>query len=233
MMEASASEHRHGGFNLPLSGREALRKNVAPGRLTAVHRLGSADAMRRVMFAGWVALAITACGGNEPKVVSAIAGLPEYTPSEASLYGDEFTAAVFGLPKEIAPSQDPKLRERTDRADAIIPVRISTVTADSLAGVRAYTLGVVADGAPVVGSAPAGQLEIRLGPGNPSLTQVQLADTSLVGKRFLLFVRRYADAGEAVNHYHGEADAPDVRKAIESAQALDSLKNAPQNQKER
>jgi hypothetical protein len=189
--------------------------------------------MRRVMFAGWVALCITACGGNEPRVASAVAGLPEYTPAEASLYGDEFTAAVFGLPKEVDPSQDPKLRERTDRADAIVPVRISTVTADSLAGVRAYTIGVAADGPPVAGTPPDGPLDIRLGPGNPSLSQVQIADTSLVGKRFLLFIRRYSDAGEAVTHYHGEADSPDVRKAIESAQALDSLKSAPQNQKER
>jgi len=189
--------------------------------------------MRRVMFAVGVAFCITACGGNEPKVVSAVAGLPEYTPSEASLYDDEFTAAVLGLPKEVEPSQDPKLQARTERADAIVPVRISTVSADSLAGVRAYTIGVAADGPPVVGSAPDGPIEIRLGPGNPSLSQVQVADTSLVGKHFLLFVRRYSDAGEAVTHYHGEADAPDVRKAIGNAQALDSFKNAPQNQKER
>jgi hypothetical protein len=190
--------------------------------------------MRRVMPFRAFGLVMTlatlpSCGGSEPHVVSAVAGLPEYTPAEAALYGDDFSASVFGLPKEVEPAQDPKLGERVQRAEAIVPVRFSTVSAESLAGVRGYTLSVTVDGPVVTGTVPPGPLDIRIQPGNASLTQVKILDTGLVGKKFLLFVRRYSDGGEAVNHYHGEADTPDVRKAIESSQALDSLRDRPQN----
>ncbi|HVU02712.1 MAG TPA: hypothetical protein VHE30_13215 [Polyangiaceae bacterium] len=179
--------------------------------------------MRRVILSCCVAGLLSACGGNEPRVVSAIAGLPEYTPEESTLFNDALSATVFGLPAEIPAAQDPKLKLRTQRADGVIPVRVSTVTEESLAGVRGVILAARSDGPPLYGSAPADSLEIHLVPGNPSLSQVQAADTSLVGKHFLLFVRRYADGGEAVPHYYGEGDSPDVRKAMESAKLLDAV----------
>ncbi|HEX7669755.1 MAG TPA: hypothetical protein VF395_09240 [Polyangiaceae bacterium] len=180
--------------------------------------------MRRVILmcvlgAGTVA----GCGSSSPRVVSAVAGLPEYTAADAAIFGDTLSASVFGLPPELPPRDDPKLAERAQRADTIVGARIATVSAESLAGVHGYTLSIVTDPTPIAGAAPESQIELRIGPGNPSLSRVQTADTSLMGRRFLLFSRRYADEGEPVLHFHGEADNPEVRKAIESAKALDAV----------
>lgn len=197
---------------------------TSPSTAGGVVDYAHSRAMRRVILmcvlgAGTVA----GCGSSSPRVVSAVAGLPEYTPAEASVFGDTLSATVFGLPPELPPGDDTKLAERAQRADTIVGVRIATVSAESLAGVRGYTLSIITDPTPIAGAAPDSQIELRIGPGNPSLSRVQTADTSLMGRRFLLFSRRYADGGEPTLHFHGEADNPDVRKVIESAKALDAM----------
>jgi hypothetical protein len=180
--------------------------------------------MRRVILmcvlgAGTVA----GCGSSSPRVVSAVAGLPEYTPAEASVFGDTLSSTVFGLPPEVQPRDDAKLAARAQRADTIVGARVATVSAESLAGVRGYSISILPDPRPIAGENPESPIELRIGPGNPSLSRVQTAGTALMGRRFLVFLRRYSDGGEPALHFHGEADNPDVRKAIDSAKALDAL----------
>lgn len=168
------------------------------------------------------------CGPSAPRAVSAVAGLPEYTPAEAAVFGDTLSSTIFGLPAEIRPQDDPKLGERTRRADTVVLVRVSTISAESLAGVRGYSISIVAEGRPLSGQEPEGSIELHIGPGNPSLSRVQTADSALMGRRFLLFMKRYSDDGEPRLHFHGEGDNPEVRKAIETAKALDAVKDRVQ-----
>jgi hypothetical protein len=163
------------------------------------------------------------CDSATPRVVSAVAGLPEYTPEEASLFGDILTPTVFGLPAEEAPSQDQKLAKRMQRADAVVKVRVATVSETLLAGTRGYTLALAVETPPIRGSAPESPLEIQLGAGSPSLAQVQAEDSKLVGRRFVLFIRHYANHGEPELHWHGEGDTPAFQREFERAKALDEL----------
>jgi hypothetical protein len=185
--------------------------------------------MRRVILISALGASLgLGCGSSAPRAVSAVAGLPDYTPAEAAVFGDTLSSAVFGLPAEIPARDDTKLGERTRRADTIVRVRVSTISAESLAGVRGYSLSVVPEEKPLAGQTPEASIEIHIGPGNPSLSRVQTADAALIGRRFLLFAKRYSDDGEPRLHFHGEADTPEVRKAIENAKALDAVKDRVQ-----
>jgi hypothetical protein len=180
--------------------------------------------MRRVIIVSFLgAGSVFGCGSTEPRAVSAVTGLPDYSPSEAWVFGDTLSATVFGLPPEIPVKDDPKLTERAQKADTIVPVHISTISAESLAGVRGYSISIVPDGKPLGGQGLDGPTELHIGPGNPSLSRVQTADAGLMSRHFLLFLKRYADDGEPTFHFHGEADAPEIRKAIERAKALDAV----------
>lgn len=186
--------------------------------------------MRRVILAlCWLGAAVVGCGSAPPRAVSAVAGLPEYTPDESAIFGDTLSAPVFGLPAEIPPADDPKLVERTGRAETIVEVRVATVTQESLAGVRGCYVSVVAVGAPIIGRPPDGPIDLHIENGNPSLSRVQAMGNALMGRKFLLFMRIYDDQGERTLHFHGEADLPEVRKAIDSAMALDQKKTPGQN----
>jgi hypothetical protein len=173
-------------------------------------------------------LSLAACSSGQPKVVSAVAGLPPYTAEESALFGDLLSPTVFGLPGEAPPRQDTKLAQRAERADGVVPVKVSTLSEESLAGETGYTVSLVATGNAIVGRAPDGPLELRFGPGNPSLARVRSAGATLVGRRFLLFVKRYSDGGEPALHWHGEGDTPEVRAAATSAKALDEGGNRVQ-----
>ena len=168
------------------------------------------------------------CSPAAPRAVSAVAGLPEYTPEEATVFADLLTSAIFGLPREVPAKSDPALALCAARADGIVLVRVSTVSRETLAGTRGYSLSLSVDPTPVSGMGLESPLDLLIGQGNPSLARVQASNATLVGKRFILLFKRYADAGEPKLHWRGEPDDPAVRHAIENAKALDAASSKPQ-----
>jgi hypothetical protein len=172
--------------------------------------------------------ALPACSPAAPRAVSAVAGLPEYTPEEATVFADLLTSAVFGLPREVPAKHDSVLALCAARADGIVLVRIGTISEETLAGTRGYSLSLSVDPTPMSGSSLESPLELQIGQGNPSLARVQASSATLVGKRFILLFKRYADAGEPKLHWRGEPDDPAVRHAIENAKALDAASSKPQ-----
>jgi hypothetical protein len=182
----------------------------------------------RYVFALTALAAALGCGSAPPRAVSAVAGLPEYTPEEASLFGDELTPSVFGLPSDLPIDQDPKLGERLRRADGVVKVRVATVSEEELAGKRGFSLALAVEPGTVRGTPPESPVEITLTSGSPSLAQIQTEGSQFVGHRFVLFVRRYSRDGEPELHWHGEGDTPAFQHAVERSNALDELKARPQ-----
>jgi hypothetical protein len=173
-----------------------------------------------VLLAG--ILGLTSCGSPEPRTASAVVGLKEYTPEEAALFGDTLASGVFGLPDQSADAGDEKLAARVQHADTVVPVRISTVTRESLAGTHGFVLILTPTEAPLAGRPPEEPLELRIKLGGPALARVATVDTRLVGARMIVFLRKYAEAGEPALHFHGEADTPGVRNRLKSVKKLDA-----------
>jgi hypothetical protein len=183
----------------------------------------------RYVFAPLALVAALGCAGGQPRAASAVDGLPEYTPEEASLFGDELTPSVFGLPSELPIDQDPKLGSRLRRADAVLKVRVETVSEETLAGAKGYSLALAVEPGGVRGSSPENPLEIQLSTGSPSLAQIQTEGAQFVGHRFVLFVKRYSRDGEPELHWHGEGDTPAFQHAVARSNALDELQGKKHN----
>jgi hypothetical protein len=191
-------------------------------------RVGSR--MRKVLVTAVIsALVALGCHSSKaPQVASALEGLPEYTPEEAAVFDDKLSAAIFGQRAEVEPSKDPNLNARVTHADWVGRARVSTISRETLAGKDGYTLGVSPDGQPVAGAHPAVDLELRVPRGSPSFTRLEMSRDALIGKRLVIFVRKYADRGEATNHWHGDVDDPSVLAAIEHQKSLDARGTRPQ-----
>jgi hypothetical protein len=157
------------------------------------------------------------CGPSEQPVAAPVAEkYPDYTPEEAALFDDTFSPGVFGAPVEVPPGDDPKLVERTRLADAVVRVKVATVTRDrGPQGNLSYQLALRALEEAWRGETPGEPVQAPVNPGSPAYSFVASADAVLVGRVVVLFFRRYKEGGSAAIHWHAEADTPEVRAAIE------------------
>lgn len=170
-----------------------------------------------------VLVALAGCGGTQPRAASATEGMPEYTPEEAAIFGDDLSPSVFGLPTEIPIENDNRLADWFRDADAVVRVRVATASQEDLAGKKAFSLSLSVEPEPLKGRLEENPLEIQLGPSSPALSQVLTAGPQFVGRRFILFVKRYSDQGEPKLHWHGEGDTPALHQALERTNALDEV----------
>jgi hypothetical protein len=177
----------------------------------------------RFMLPCLVLVALGGCGGTQPRAASATEGLPEYTPEEAAIFGDDLSPSVFGLPTEIPIQNDTRLADWLHDADAVVKVRVATVSQEELAGKKAFSLSLSVEPESLKGRLEENPLEIQLGPSSPALSQVLTAGSQFIGRRFILFVKRYARQGEPELHWHGEGDTPTFHQAVERTNALDEV----------
>ena len=173
----------------------------------------------KIGFSRWIApllgvLALDCAGGGKKKIIIA----PEYQPEYAVVFDDRLAPELFGSnPDGRDATADPKLRERTLRADAILPVRVETMS--RVGGVEnkgSYALVLAAAGPPIFGNA-SGPLEVNIGAGSPSYPWVQGAGPNWVGTKLILFAKRFRTGKRNepdVIHFRGEPDTQPMREAI-------------------
>jgi hypothetical protein len=149
-------------------------------------------------------------------------GLPEYTPEEAAVFDDAFGPTVFGVKTVVPASDDPKLGKWVGGADSVVHARVATITEEKLAGKTGYTVVLSVAEPPIAGRPAEPSVELRVVFGN-ALTRLEGTETALVGRRLVLFLRRYDDRGEPVLHFHGEPDDPTLVAAIDRAKTLDEV----------
>lgn len=174
-----------------------------------------------LLFAG---LAL-GCGAARPAPVDASErALPDYAPEGAVLFDDVFAPELFGFnPEGRDPAKDPKLPERTAKADFVAPVRVETLSRSG-GGLERGTYEVVlrVTGKPLAGKVPEGRLVVHAAAGSPSHTWLEGAGMTWVGTRMLLFGKRFR--GPAL-HFRGEPDTAPVRAAVERGSSLPMVKD--------
>ena len=139
------------------------------------------------------------------------------------MFDDSLSAALFEEIPNASTGTDEQLARRATQADAVLPVRVATVTRETLADRVGYTLTLVPTEPAIVGRGPAGPLEVHVSESSPAFSQLTATGTAFVGRRLLLLYRRYDDGGEPKLHFRGEADTPEVRTAVKNAKSLDDL----------
>lgn len=169
-----------------------------------------------------LAAASASCGGAQTRVAKP---LPTYDAKAARAFDDAIDAAAVGL--DIDNSYDPKadrgLRERAQSADAVLRVKVATVTGRSG---PSYDLGLknvewlAGDHAPGMET-----FAVTVGADSPALGIVKSFEGRLVAKDFIAFVRAFQkEGGERQLHFHLSPDTPAVRAAVSDAVTLRAFK---------
>ncbi len=166
------------------------------------------------------------CSGTQTQASGADAARGPYSPEAAVLFDDVFAPAVFGFdPEGRHPEKDPKLRERTRRAEFVLVARVETVSrVGGVAHRGAYEVTLAPVGAPLVGKAPPDALTLRVPVTSPSYAWLDGAGTKWVGSSVVVFGRHYeGEAGPAL-HFRCEPDTSEVRNAVEHDAGLRLLR---------
>ena len=190
------------------------------------------ESMGRSGFAHGVVLALSlgltalvACD-DTPGAQSPHRPLPAYAGHTAEVFDDSIESAAAGISLDlhVDPNLDPKLRERTQTADAVVRVRATTVTAKPEESGTRFTIGLKTVEM-VTGHFPPGDtFEIGVGPASPSSGIMKSLDGRLVGKSFVGFVRTFVRSdGDQEIHFHLAPDTKEEVLAVRNAVALAGL----------
>ncbi|MBL8611237.1 MAG: cobalamin ABC transporter substrate-binding protein [Myxococcales bacterium] len=172
-----------------------------------------------------LALAAFACNDKPPQAPQK--PLPTYSGRQTELFDDGVEPAAVGLDmdKSYHPRSDSLLRERTETADAVIRVRLSTVTGKAEDTGNTYDIGMRTI-EKLAGDRPPGEtFTVRVDKGSPSVGIFKSFEGRLVGKEFIAFVRTFVRPdGDKEIHFHLAPDTKDVRIAVTDAVTLGTLK---------
>jgi hypothetical protein len=146
---------------------------------------------------------------------------PPYAGEATKLFDDRIDANSVGLADVVSkPRADPILRARTQSAEAVGKVRVSTVTVDSVGGKPAYHINLAIVQAIARRGFDDNSVEILVRSDAPAFGIVKYLDTRLIGRTFVGFFRRYAGADEPQVRFHLSPDDAEVIGAVRDANTL-------------
>lgn len=156
--------------------------------------------------------------------------LPQYQGHATELFDDAIEPQAVGLEVDRTrpPKGDPVLRERTQTADAVVRVRITTVTGKQEDSGPTYVIGFRVLDQITGPHPPPTEFQIRLSPRSPAVGIVKSFEDRLVTMKvtFLAFVRGFTkpDDVDGEIHFHLSPDTKEVLAAVMEAATLAELK---------
>lgn len=180
----------------------------------------------RELIVGSVIVACAACGATKDGRAPERLLLP-YSGRQADLFDDTIEPAAVGLDfdKGYAARVDKALRERAQLGDAVLRVRVSTVTTKKDGPYATYQLGLhtiekLAGDAP-----PTPDFTVQINKTSDSHGIMKSFESRLVGYAFVAFVRAFTTAsGDRELHFHLAPDTKDVKTAVGEAVILGTLR---------
>jgi hypothetical protein len=171
--------------------------------------------------------ALLACGdGGGAKAPTR--PLPPYSGRPAQLFDDSFDAAAVGLDMDNSyhPKTDAQLRERAQSGDAVLRVKVTTVTNKVEDSGPTYEVGLKQTEW-IAGDHPPGTdtFNIRMQKSQQTTGMMKSLEGRLVGMEFIVFMKAFkVGDGEREFHVHFAPPSKDVKDAVGDAMALRELK---------
>jgi hypothetical protein len=187
----------------------------------------SSRAIARVMgMAVLVGLLLGACGGTKDADAPSRA-LSPYSGRQADLFDDTIEPAAVGLDfdKGYSPRVDKTLRERAQTGDAVVRVRVSTVTTKKDGPDATYQLGLHTVEKLTGKNTPPADFTVPINKSSEAHGIMKNFESRLVGYAFVAFVREFAlPSGDRELHFHLAPDTKEVKAAVGDAMLLGELK---------
>jgi hypothetical protein len=149
--------------------------------------------------------------------------LPSYAGRAADLFDDALDPAGVGMDfdKGYTPRADPLLRERAQVADAVLRVKVSTVTGKREGPEATYQLGLHTVEKMTGANPPASDFTVTINKASESHGIMKNFEGRLVGYPFVAFVREFVRPdGDREVHFHLSPDTKDVKTAVSDAVIL-------------
>lgn len=166
-----------------------------------------------------VAIMLGACKGTVVDPRMPTRQEKEWTGAEALLFDDGID--VGALPSGDGPpgrdeSNESLIPQRMDAADGVLLAKFIGVHTEPSGDRKRYRLELAPEGEPYVGVAPPdAPFVLALEPEAPAYGTVRAQDARLIGRKMVIFYRRYAnDDGQAVIHFHLSPPTKPVLEAI-------------------
>jgi hypothetical protein len=153
--------------------------------------------------------------------------LPTYAGHAAELFDDMIEPRAVGqdIDPANAPRADPLLRERAQVGDAVLRVRVATVTAKREDTGTSYQLGFHIVEKLGGSFSPEDGFLVGVPKESPSRGTLASFEGRLVGMNLIIFVRAFVRPdGDQELHFHVGPDSKDEVQAVKDAMALNELK---------
>lgn len=174
-----------------------------------------------------VALAcVLGCGGSGHGASSPNRPLPTYAGHATELFDDTIEPAAVGLDldKSYQPKADPLLRERAQTCDAVLRVRVATVTAKVDGPETTYQIGLHTVEKVTGENPPSTDFNVPLTKASESYGILKSFESRLVGSPFIAFVREFVRPdGDREVHFHFAPDTKQVKSAVSDALVLGEM----------
>lgn len=167
---------------------------------------------------------LVACGAGGPDPNRPVA---TYSGRAADLFDDSIDPAAVGLDfdKGYAPKVDKNLRDRAQNADAVLRVRVSTVTAKTDGPDAVYQIGLHTVEKVAGKNPPAADFNLQIDKSSEAYGIAKSFESRLVGYAFIAFVREFSrPGGERELHFHLAPDTKEVKSAVSDALVLGEFK---------
>lgn len=149
--------------------------------------------------------------------------LPAYAGRAADLFDDALDPAAVGMDfdKGYSPKSDPLLRERAQVSDAVLRVKVQTVTGKKDGPEATYQLGLHTVEKLTGGHAPPADFTVTVNKASESHGILKNFEGRLVGYPFVAFVREFVRPdGDREVHFHLSPDTKEVKSAVNDAVIL-------------
>jgi hypothetical protein len=193
-----------------------------------LHRLPQARPSRIGRTLAFVGLlTAVACGGSGSGANDPNRPVATYAGRQADLFDDTIEPAAVGLDfdRGYAPRVDKALRERAQVGDAVLRVRVSTVTAKTDGPDSNYQLGLHTIEKLAGKNPPPVDFTVQINKTSESHGIMKNFESRLVGYAFVAFVREFAHpSGDREVHFHLAPDTKEVKSAVGDAVIMGELK---------
>jgi hypothetical protein len=153
--------------------------------------------------------------------------LPAWAGHQVEVFDDTIEPAAVGLDfdKGYSPRLDKTLRERAQVGDAVVRVKVSTVTAKTDGPEASYQLGLHVIEKLTGKNPPSPDFTVQISKSSESHGIMKNFESRLVGYAFVAFVREFVKSdGDREVHFHLAPDTKEVKAAVGDAVLMGELK---------